>query len=73
MLECVDGKEEKGKVGLGKWTKNGAVDSEHGASKGRSLLLRTKSYHSKEEGYLFTFINTAHAINIVYTLAMMYI
>ncbi len=44
----MDGKGEKrGQWGLGKGTKNGAVDSEHGAGKGGSLRLHTKSHHSK--------------------------
>jgi hypothetical protein len=33
---------KSGQWGLGKGTKNGAVDSEHGACKGGSLLLRIK-------------------------------
>ncbi len=45
---CVDGKRGKrGAAGLSKGPKRGAVDSEHGASKGRSLQLLTNSYHSK--------------------------
>jgi hypothetical protein len=45
------GRGEKGVMGLDKGTKNGAVDSEHGASIGRGSLLRTKSHQSKQEGY----------------------
>ncbi len=51
-----------------KETKNGAVDSEHGASKGGRSLLLTKSHHYKKEGYLLTFTKTTHAINIMYML-----
>jgi hypothetical protein len=36
MLAYVSKKGEKVTVGLGKGTKNGAFDSEHGASKGES-------------------------------------
>jgi hypothetical protein len=44
---CVGRKRGKsGAAGLGKGPKRGAVDSEHGASKGRSLQLHTKSFHS---------------------------
>jgi hypothetical protein len=39
--------EKKGKCELSKGTKNGAVDSEHEASKGRDSQLCTKSRHSK--------------------------
>jgi hypothetical protein len=41
------GRGEKRQCGLSKGTKNGAVDSEHGASKGRGSQLCTKSHHSK--------------------------
>ncbi len=51
MFEGVEVKGEKRPVGaaggLYKGTKNGKVDSEHGASKGGSLLLCTKSHHFK--------------------------
>ncbi len=63
---------EGAKRGPSKGTKNGAVDSEHGASKGGSLLLRTKSHHSNYEGTFLSFINATHTINIVYILAMLY-
>jgi hypothetical protein len=42
VLACVGGKR-----GLGKGPKSGTVNSEHGASKGRSSQLHTMSYHSK--------------------------
>jgi hypothetical protein len=43
-IACVSGKGGKrGAMG----PKSGAVDSGHGAREGRSLQLRTKSYHSK--------------------------
>ncbi len=44
---CVGGKGRK----RGKGAKNGAVDCEHKASKGRGSQLRPKSYQSKYEGY----------------------
>ncbi len=44
VFTCLGGKGRKrGQLGLGKGAKNGAVDSEHGASKGRGSQLRTKS------------------------------
>ncbi len=46
-LVCVHGKGEKGRWGPGKGAKNRAVDSEHRTSRGRSLLPRRKSHHSK--------------------------
>jgi hypothetical protein len=39
---CVGGKKTRGQWGLGKGPKNGAVDSVHGASKGRGLQLSKK-------------------------------
>ncbi len=61
------GREEKGcgGGGLGKETKNEAVDSEHWASKGESLLFSTNEPPFHVRGYLFTFIYTTHAVNIV--------
>jgi hypothetical protein len=48
VITFVGGKEGKrGQWGLGVRTKNGAVDSEQGASKGRGPQLRTKSHYSK--------------------------
>jgi hypothetical protein len=38
---------KEGQWGLGKELESGAVDSEQGASEGRSSQLCTKSYHSK--------------------------
>ncbi len=38
---------KKGAMGLSEGTKNGAVDSTHGASKDRGLQLCTKSHHPK--------------------------
>ncbi len=48
VFACV-GRErgKEGHWGMGKGPKSGAVNSEHVASKGRSLQLCTKSYHSK--------------------------
>jgi hypothetical protein len=43
--------EKKGTWGQGKRAKNGAVDSEHGTNKDKSLLHHIKSHHSKKEGY----------------------
>jgi hypothetical protein len=56
---------QRGGMGAEQGTKNRAVDFECGASKGRSLQLRSKNHHSKEEGYLFTSVNATHAINII--------
>ncbi len=54
VITCVGGKEEKrGQWGLGKGTKNGAIDTEQGASKGTGLQLHTKSNHSKNESYSY--------------------
>jgi hypothetical protein len=47
MFISVDGKGEKGAMGVEQWTKNEEVDSQHGASKGGSSQLQTKSHHSK--------------------------
>jgi hypothetical protein len=45
---CVSRKGRKSwQWGSDKGTKNGAVDSAHGASEGRGLQLRSKSHHSK--------------------------
>jgi hypothetical protein len=38
---------KKGAMGLSEGTKNGAVDSTHGASKDIGLQLCTKSHHTK--------------------------
>ncbi len=47
VITPVGGKEGKRtQWGLDKGTKNGAVDSEYGASKGRGLQLHTKSHRS---------------------------
>jgi hypothetical protein len=43
----------KGAMGVDKGTEIEAVVSEHGASKGGSSQLCTKSHHSESEGYLF--------------------
>jgi hypothetical protein len=48
--KCMCGREggkKEGQWGLGKASKSGAVDSEHGVSKGGDLQLRTKSHNSK--------------------------
>jgi hypothetical protein len=45
MFACVVEKGEKGEVGAGMGTKNGAGDFEHRASKGGSLLFRRKSHN----------------------------
>jgi hypothetical protein len=42
---CRQEGEKRGRWGVRKGTKNGAVDSEHGASKSRRLQLCTKSHH----------------------------
>jgi hypothetical protein len=48
VLACVGRKRGKrGAVGVGKELESGAVDSEQGASEGRSSQLCTKCYHSK--------------------------
>ncbi len=48
VITCVGGKEGKTEqLGLGKGTKNGTVDSEHGTSKGKGSQLHTKSHRSK--------------------------
>jgi hypothetical protein len=45
VFTCLGGKgRKKGQGGLCKGTKNGAVDSEHGASKGSGMQLHTKSH-----------------------------
>ncbi len=57
---------EEGKRGLGKGTRNGPVDSEHGAS----FFVQRATIPSKRVPF-FKFINTTHANNIVYMLAML--
>jgi hypothetical protein len=42
------GKGRRLRWGPGREAQNGAVDFEHGKSKGRSLLLRTKSHHQSK-------------------------
>jgi hypothetical protein len=43
---CEQEEEKKRQERLGKGNENGAVDSEHGANKGRSSQLRTTKHHS---------------------------
>jgi hypothetical protein len=52
------------KGGLGKGTKNGAVDSEHGASKSSSTQLRTRATIPSKRviSYIKYLQNTTHAI-----------
>jgi hypothetical protein len=49
IFACIGGKGEgkEGQWGLGTRPKSGAIDTEHGASKGTSSQLHSKSYHSK--------------------------
>ncbi len=58
------GRGKKGHWGLGKGTKNGAVDSEHGASKSSSSQLRTRATIPSKRviSYIKYLQNTTHAI-----------
>jgi hypothetical protein len=64
MFTCVGVKGKKGGNGVEQGTKMGQLTLSIEASKGRGSQLRTKSHHSKYEGYLLysTFINAILAI-----------
>jgi hypothetical protein len=54
MQACVDGKGEKGAVGLGKETKMGQLTLSMGPARVEVCFLRTKGHHSKSKVYLFS-------------------
>jgi hypothetical protein len=59
--------------GLSKGTKNEAVDSEHGGQQGQKFPASYKEPPFQVRAYIFTFINTTHAINIIYMPAKLFV
>jgi hypothetical protein len=60
---------KRGQWGLGKRLKPGELSLSMGPAR---MEVRFFIHISKYEGYLFTFLNTTHAIKIMYLLSMLF-
>jgi hypothetical protein len=74
MLACVDGKKDKGKLGARqRGLKMEQLTLSMGLARVEVRFFVQRATIPSKKVIFFTFINTAHTINIGYTLAIMYI